>query len=81
MGGDEADEFGGGFDGDGVGFDEDVGEEAVVLEVEAAGFVPAAGGGGVDEVGDGARGDVGGDADDAGGADGHHGQGEGVIAG
>ena len=77
----QAHQFSGGLDGDGVGFDEEVREKPIVLEVEAAGFVPAASGGGVDEVGHGARDDVGGDADDANRTDSHHGQGEAVIAG
>ena len=77
----EAHVFEGGFDGDRVGVEfEEGAEERVVSAVDGACGLVVVLEGGVDEIAHLAGDDIGGDADDAHGSDGHEGEGEGVVA-
>ena len=69
------------FYGNGVGFDEEIFEEGVEFGVKGASFGVIAFEGGVDEGDDFGGDEIGGDADDADGACGDEGEGEGVVAG
>src|SRR5205085_1810229 len=63
-----------------VAFEEEALDQLEVAKVDLAGGFAVARGRGIDKIADLARDDVGGDGDDAGGADGHHGEGERVVA-
>ncbi len=77
----EAHVFESGFDGDRVGVQfEERAEERVVPAVDGAGGLVVVLEGGVDEIAHLAGDDIGGDADDAHGSDGHEGEREGVVA-
>ena len=69
------------FYGNGVGFDEEIFEEGVEFGVKGASFGVIAFEGGVDEGDDFGGDEIGGDADDADGACGDEGEGEGVVTG